>query len=125
MVGESGSGKSVTALSVRAAPAVRDAIPAGEVLFKGQDLLKADAAALQKMRGNDISMIFQEPMTSLNPLHKVEKQVGEILRQHRGLVARRPRGTGRWSFWRRSASATRRPASAPIRTSSPAGSASA
>ncbi|WMS41558.1 ABC transporter ATP-binding protein [Acuticoccus sp. MNP-M23] len=91
VVGESGSGKSVTALSVvRLLPSATH--PGnGEVLFKGKDLLKADASALQKMRGNDISMIFQEPMTSLNPLHRVEKQVGEILRKHRGLSERAAR----------------------------------
>jgi len=86
VVGESGSGKSVTALSVvRLLPYPAASHPSGRILFKGQDLLALGERDLQKVRGNDITMIFQEPMTSLNPLHKVEKQVGEILRRHRGL----------------------------------------
>ncbi len=85
LVGESGSGKSVTALSVmRLLPSAAEH-PSGEILFKGQDLLKADEPALRKVRGNDISIIFQEPMTSLNPLHTIERQVGEILKLHRGM----------------------------------------
>jgi microcin C transport system ATP-binding protein len=59
--------------------------PGGEILFEGRDLLKADEREMQKVRGNRISIIFQEPMTSLNPLHTIEKQVGEVLRVHRGL----------------------------------------
>jgi microcin C transport system ATP-binding protein len=59
--------------------------PAGEILFKGQDILNANEATLRKVRGNDISIIFQEPMTSLNPLHTIERQVGEILKVHRGM----------------------------------------
>ncbi|MEM8551329.1 MAG: ABC transporter ATP-binding protein [Pseudomonadota bacterium] len=86
VVGESGSGKSVTALSVvRLLPYPSASHPTGRILFKGEDMLEADNKALQRIRGNDITMIFQEPMTSLNPLHKVEKQVGEILRRHRGM----------------------------------------
>ncbi|MEM7695087.1 MAG: ABC transporter ATP-binding protein [Pseudomonadota bacterium] len=92
IVGESGSGKSVTALStVRLLPYPAAHHPSGQILFKGQDLLAADPKALQRIRGNAISMIFQEPMTSLNPLHRVEKQVGEILRRHRGLSERAAR----------------------------------
>jgi microcin C transport system ATP-binding protein len=86
LVGESGSGKSVTALSVmRLLPYPAASHPAGEILFKGQDLLKADEPSLRKVRGNDISIVFQEPMTSLNPLHTIEQQVGEILKVHRGM----------------------------------------
>ena len=86
LVGESGSGKSVSALSILkllAYPAASH--PSGEVWFKGQNLLDKDDSELRKVRGNDITMIFQEPMTSLNPLHTVEKQVGEILDLHQGL----------------------------------------
>ena len=86
LVGESGSGKSVSALSILkllAYPAASH--PSGEVWFKGQNLLDKDDSDLRKVRGNDITMIFQEPMTSLNPLHTVEKQVGEILDLHQGL----------------------------------------
>jgi microcin C transport system ATP-binding protein len=86
IVGESGSGKSVTALSVmRLLPYPSAEHPAGEIFFKGEDLLKADEPALRKVRGNDISIVFQEPMTSLNPLHTIEQQVGEILKVHRGM----------------------------------------
>jgi microcin C transport system ATP-binding protein len=86
LVGESGSGKSVTALSVmRLLPYPSASHPAGEILFKGEDLLKADEPSLRKVRGNDISIVFQEPMTSLNPLHTIEQQVGEILKVHRGM----------------------------------------
>ncbi len=86
LVGESGSGKSVSALSILkllAYPAASH--PSGEVWFKGQNLLDKDDSDLRKVRGNDITMIFQEPMTSLNPLHTVEQQVGEILDLHQGL----------------------------------------
>ena len=86
LVGESGSGKSVTALSILKLLAYPPAShPTGEILFHGQDLLQAREPALRKVRGRGISMIFQEPMTSLNPLHSVEKQVGEILELHQGL----------------------------------------
>ncbi|GLK74795.1 ABC transporter ATP-binding protein [Methylopila jiangsuensis] len=85
LVGESGSGKSVTALSVvRLLPYPSAGHPSGEILFNGRDLLKAPEKELRKVRGADISMVFQEPMTSLNPLHTIERQVGEILTVHRG-----------------------------------------
>jgi microcin C transport system ATP-binding protein len=86
LVGESGSGKSVSALSILkllAYPAASH--PSGQVLFKGQNLLDADEADLRQVRGRNITMIFQEPMTSLNPLHTVEKQIGEILELHQGI----------------------------------------
>ena len=87
LVGESGSGKSVSALSILkllAYPAASH--PSGEIWFKGENLLAKDDAALRRVRGNDITMIFQEPMTSLNPLHTVERQIGEILDIHQGLT---------------------------------------
>lgn len=86
IVGESGSGKSVSALSILkllSYPAASH--PSGKVLFKGQDLIAADEDAMRKVRGNDITMVFQEPMTSLNPLHPIQKQIGEILELHKGL----------------------------------------
>jgi microcin C transport system ATP-binding protein len=87
LVGESGSGKSVSALSVlKLLPYPSAHHPAGSVRFKGQELLDAPDAALRRVRGNDISMIFQEPMTSLNPLHSVERQIGEVLEVHRGMT---------------------------------------
>ncbi|WP_417688531.1 ABC transporter ATP-binding protein [Roseibium sp.] len=86
LVGESGSGKSVSALSVlKLLPYPAASHPSGKVIFKGEDLLHAGEKAMRKVRGNEISMIFQEPMTSLNPLHTVEKQIAEILKIHRGM----------------------------------------
>ncbi len=92
LVGESGSGKSVSANSIlKLLPYPAASHPSGEILFQGKDLLKASEAELRHVRGNDITMIFQEPMTSLNPLHTIEKQIGEILEMHQamtGAVAR-------------------------------------
>lgn len=86
LVGESGSGKSVTALSVlKLLPYPAASHPSGSILYKEKDLLSANEAELRKVRGNEIAMIFQEPMTSLNPLHTIERQIGEILKLHRGL----------------------------------------
>ena len=87
LVGESGSGKSVTAASVlRLLPYPAASHPSGEILFEGRDLLKADDRTLREVRGGDITQIFQEPMTSLNPLHTVERQVGETLALHAGMT---------------------------------------
>lgn len=86
LVGESGSGKSVTALSILKLlnyPAAHH--PSGEILFKEQNLMRASEDDLRKIRGNDITMVFQEPMTSLNPLHVISRQIGEILALHKGL----------------------------------------
>jgi microcin C transport system ATP-binding protein len=86
LVGESGSGKSVSALSImKLLPYPAASHPGGEIVFEGQDLIKASERQMQGVRGNRISIIFQEPMTSLNPLHTIEKQVGEVLKVHRGL----------------------------------------
>ncbi|MCT7374393.1 ABC transporter ATP-binding protein [Chelativorans salis] len=86
LVGESGSGKSVTALSVlKLLPYPAASHPSGQILYGGRDLLAGDEAELRRVRGNEITMIFQEPMTSLNPLHTIEKQIGEILKLHRGM----------------------------------------
>lgn len=87
IVGESGSGKSVTSLAVMGLlqkPAAK--IPNGEILFNGQDLLKFSDSQMREIRGNKISMIFQEPMTSLNPVFKVGDQIAETLRVHRNLT---------------------------------------
>ncbi|MBW9112468.1 ABC transporter ATP-binding protein [Rhizobium cauense] len=92
LVGESGSGKSVSANSIlRLLPYPAASHPSGEILFKGKDLLKASDKALREVRGNDITMIFQEPMTSLNPLHSIEKQIAEILELHQGLTGQAAR----------------------------------
>ncbi|MCP4328665.1 MAG: ABC transporter ATP-binding protein [Alphaproteobacteria bacterium] len=86
LVGESGSGKTVTALSVlKLLPYPLASHPTGEIFFNGEELLSAPEDTLRKIRGNQIAMIFQEPMTSLNPLHSVEKQINEILFIHKGL----------------------------------------
>ncbi|AIJ54504.1 hypothetical protein C086_02047 [Brucella abortus F6/05-3] len=86
LVGESGSGKSVSALSVlKLLPYPAASHPSGEILFNGTDLMRASEPELRRVRGNDITMIFQEPMTSLNPLHTIERQVSEILRVHQGM----------------------------------------
>ncbi|MCH4554229.1 peptide ABC transporter ATP-binding protein, partial [Aestuariibaculum sp. L182] len=60
--------------------------PSGQILFNGQDLLDSDENDLRRVRGNDITMIFQEPMTSLNPLHTIEKQIVEVLKLHQGMA---------------------------------------
>src|SRR5215203_1771884 len=83
LVGESGSGKSVTALSVlRLLPYPAASHPTGRIMFKDQEMLGATERQMRKIRGNKISIIFQEPMTSLNPLHTIERQIGEILSLH-------------------------------------------
>ena len=90
IVGESGSGKSVTALStVRLLP--DNAEVSGEILYRGENLGNAPERALRRIRGNDISFIFQEPMTSLNPLHSIARQIGESLELHQGLTGARAR----------------------------------
>ncbi len=86
LVGESGSGKSVTALSVLkllSYPAASH--PSGQILFEGKDLLTASEPELRGVRGNDVTMIFQEPMTSLNPLHVIEDQITEVLKLHQNM----------------------------------------
>ncbi|TAJ84284.1 ABC transporter ATP-binding protein [Reyranella sp.] len=86
LVGESGSGKSVTALSVlQLLPYPSASHPTGSIRFQGQELVGASTRELLQVRGNRISMIFQEPMTSLNPLHTIERQVNEVLILHKGL----------------------------------------
>ncbi|MGD8946181.1 MAG: ABC transporter ATP-binding protein [Desulfobacterales bacterium] len=86
LVGESGCGKSVTAHSIiRLIPDPPGRIESGEIFFSGQDLLKLSESQMRKIRGNRISMIFQEPMTSLNPVFPVGDQVGEVLRLHQNL----------------------------------------
>jgi len=89
LVGESGSGKSVTAHSIlRLLPYPIARHPSGTVTYEGQDLLRMDEKRLRQIRGNRIAMIFQEPMTSLNPLHSIEKQINEVLGLHKGLTGK-------------------------------------
>ncbi|RWK05549.1 ABC transporter ATP-binding protein [Mesorhizobium sp. M1C.F.Ca.ET.193.01.1.1] len=92
LVGESGSGKSVSALSVlKLLPYPSASHPSGKILFHGADLLDANEKTLRGVRGNKITMIFQEPMTSLNPLHTIEQQIVEVLKLHQGLGDRQAR----------------------------------
>ena len=87
LVGESGSGKSVSALSVlKLLPYPAASHPSGQILFGGSDLLAMGEKNLRKVRGNKITMIFQEPMTSLNPLHTIERQIVEVLKLHQGMA---------------------------------------
>ncbi len=87
LVGESGSGKSVTALSVmKLLPYPTAHHPSGSIRFRGQELLSLPESEIRKVRGNDITIVFQEPMTSLNPLHTIEKQITEILLLHQGIT---------------------------------------
>ena len=86
LVGESGSGKSVSALSIlKLLPYPATSHPSGSIRFGGRDLLQAAENEMREIRGGDISIIFQEPMTSLNPLHTIEAQIGEILFLHNGV----------------------------------------
>ncbi len=125
MVGESGSGKSATALSVLGLnPTPPCVYTGGEILFDGHDLLKLSEEELGRIRGRDIAVVFQDPMTSLDPLQRVGAQVAEVLRHHTGMSraeARRPR----WPRWTRSASPIRPSATASTRMNSPAACASA
>jgi oligopeptide/dipeptide ABC transporter ATP-binding protein len=89
IVGESGCGKSVTALSIlRLIPQPPGKIQGGEILFRNQDLLREPMDKMRKMRGKDIAMIFQEPMTSLNPVFTIGKQISEAIRLHEGVDSR-------------------------------------
>ncbi|WP_073038113.1 ABC transporter ATP-binding protein [Desulfacinum infernum] len=86
IVGESGCGKSVTALSIlRLLPRKQGRIASGRILYDGVDLVSLPESAMRRIRGNEISMIFQEPMTSLNPVYTVGFQIREVLKKHRGL----------------------------------------
>ncbi len=86
MVGESGCGKSVTALSVlRLIQEPPGKIVSGEIWFKGEELLKKSTEKMRKIRGNDVSMIFQEPMTSLNPVYTIGEQISEAIVLHQKL----------------------------------------
>jgi len=88
LVGESGSGKSVTAHSILQLLPKTGTVSTGSILYRGKELLGASDSTLRELRGNRIAMIFQEPMTSLNPLHTVSKQIGETLLLHRGMSGR-------------------------------------
>ncbi len=92
IVGESGSGKSMTALSIlRLVPSPPGKVVGGRILLKGENILAADEARMRELRGNDIAMIFQEPMTSLNPVFTIGDQIAEALKLHRGMRGRAAR----------------------------------
>src|SRR2546423_8019949 len=91
LVGESGCGKSITALSIMRLIAPPGKIISGEILFDGKDLLKLSDAEMRQMRGDDIAMIFQDPMTSLNPVFTVGEQIAEALRLHRKMTHKQAR----------------------------------
>jgi len=86
LVGESGSGKSISAMSVLGLLEENGKVVEGEILFKGKDITKNSKAEMNKIRGNDISIIFQEPMTSLNPVFQVRRQIGESFMVHQGMT---------------------------------------
>jgi oligopeptide/dipeptide ABC transporter ATP-binding protein len=93
LVGESGCGKSVSSLSImRLIPSPPGQIVGGEIFYRGRDLLKLSNEEMRKIRGNEISMIFQEPMTSLNPVFTVGNQIGEAISLHQGLAKKETRG---------------------------------
>src|SRR5213079_294407 len=83
IVGESGCGKSVTCLTIMGLNPKRNTISSGEALWKGEDLLTASPSKLREIRGNEVSMIFQDPMTSLNPVHSIGRQLVEAVQLHR------------------------------------------
>ncbi|MFA7430105.1 MAG: ATP-binding cassette domain-containing protein, partial [Rhodospirillaceae bacterium] len=91
LVGESGSGKSVTALSVLQLLSYPFARQSGSIRLDGQELVGAPEKVLRSVRGGSVAMVFQEPMTSLNPLHSIEKQIGEALVLHKGLSGKAAR----------------------------------
>ncbi|HEY0728951.1 MAG TPA: ABC transporter ATP-binding protein, partial [Pyrinomonadaceae bacterium] len=91
LVGESGCGKSMTALSVMRLIAPPGKIVSGEILFDGKDLMRLSDAEMRQMRGDDIAMIFQDPMTSLNPVYTVGEQIAEALRLHRKMSRKEAR----------------------------------
>ena len=92
IVGESGSGKSVTCLTIMGLNAKRNTITSGTAAFRGEDLLRMNSRKLRDIRGNDIAMIFQDPMTSLNPVHTIGKQLVEAIQLHRDVTRAQARG---------------------------------
>jgi peptide/nickel transport system ATP-binding protein len=91
IVGESGCGKSVTCLTIMGLNPKRNTISSGQAVFKGEDLLTMPKGRLRDIRGNDIAMIFQDPMTSLNPVHSIGRQLIEAIRLHRDVTTRQAR----------------------------------
>jgi peptide/nickel transport system ATP-binding protein len=92
IVGESGSGKSVTCLTIMGLNSKRNTVTSGQAMWKGEDLLTMSSSRLREIRGNDIAMIFQDPMTSLNPVHKIGAQLVEAIRLHNDISKKEGRG---------------------------------
>src|SRR5580765_1781877 len=91
IVGESGSGKSVTCLTIMGLNSKQSATTTGQALFNGEDLLQASKRRLREIRGNDIAMIFQDPMTSLNPVHTIGRQLNEAVLLHQDVTKKQAR----------------------------------
>ena len=119
IVGESGCGKSVTAMSILGL-LPQTATVTGSARFEGRELLDAPRSQLRRVRGREISFVFQEPMTSLNPVLRIGNQIGEVLREHLDLSRARRLATGRSSCSTSCTSRTRTAAWTSTRTSSPA-----
>src|SRR2546423_14909667 len=92
IVGESGSGKSVTCLTIMGLNPKRNTLSSGEAIFNGENLLTMSSARLREIRGNDVAMIFQDPMTSLNPVHRIGAQLVEAIQLHRDVSQKEARG---------------------------------
>ncbi len=118
IVGESGSGKSVTAMSLMRLIRDPNAITEGEVIYKGRDLLKLEPGQMRDVRGSEIAMIFQDPMTSLNPVYRVGWQIAEQIQAHEKLSKRAARSALGRAAPRRRHPAARARAPTTIRTSS-------
>ena len=122
IVGESGSGKTVTSMAVMGlVPQPPGRIRSGQIRLEGMDLLGLSSKQLEDVRGDRVSMIFQEPMTSLNPAYTVGDQIAETMRRHLGSVPQGVQERGRWTCCRGCTSPTRPGGPRRIRTSSPAG----
>ncbi len=125
VVGESGSGKSIMANAIMRLLPDGVSIDAGRVMFEGRDLATTSAAEMRRVRGAGIAMIFQEPMTALNPLRTIGDQIGEMFSIHTEPVARPPSAPGCWHCSKTCASPIPEPPRGPIRTNCRAASASA
>ena len=123
IVGESGSGKSMSANAIMGLLPDYLTPQQGSILFRGADLLRQDEASLQAMRGKDMAMIFQEPLSALNPLMTVGEQISEVMRVHDAYPG--PARLARWNCWPSSACPIRPRCTTPIRSACPAASASA
>ena len=124
IVGESGCGKSVTCLTIMGLNPKRNTVSSGEVLWKGKQILGAKARDLRSIRGDEMSMIFQDPMTSLNPVHSIGRQLIEAVQLHRDVTTRVARARA-LELLKAVGIPKARPGSTTTRTSSPAACASA